>query len=146
MEKVKADQLLYRWLWNKGRWDKLSAKRSTDMRRYCKPRIACWILPWLYHPYKLSIVHSPVRKPNDINDTHKILCRRKNKKKKEQPQSKRLPEHEEKFQSHWMSLFVRCHSVRLRAICHPWISLSAPSLSFILSLLGHLFTVDLPDK
>lgn len=31
--------------------------------------------------------------------------------KKTNPQSERLPEHEEKFQSHWMSL-VRCHSVR----------------------------------
>lgn len=52
----------------------------------------------------------------------------------------------QKFQTRWMSLSVRCHSVRLKAICHPWISLSAPSLSFSLTLLGHLFTVDLPDK
>lgn len=55
-------------------------------------------------------------------------------------------EYKQKFQTRWMSLSVRCHSVRLKAICHPWISLSAPSLSFSLTLLGHLFTVDLPDK
>jgi hypothetical protein len=55
---------------------------------------------------ELSILFLFYKEVEWHNDSRKILYRKK-------PQLKCLPEHKEKFQIHWMSLFVRCHGVRL---------------------------------